>query len=313
MGKRVAVKVPATTANLGPGFDVLGMALKLHNTVILEETGDCRFAVEVLGEGAELLPRNTDNLAAKVVLRLFKKMSRSLQGWKLQLYNEIPLQRGLGSSAAAIVGGLLAANAVLGNPFSCDELLAEAIEIEGHPDNVAAAFLGGIVAVAEDKGKYFFTSFAPPKELMVYAVVPQFALSTEVARHALPELVPLRDAVFNLSRLALLITALKEAKWELLRVALNDRLHQPYRSRLIPGMEDAFKAAEDAGAYGAVLSGAGPTLIALGPPGLKIGDAMACALKAYGVEAIVKELEPISQGAYIIEGDFNVREAFEWV
>lgn len=310
MRKRAAVKVPATTANLGPGFDVLGMALKLYNTVILEKTDDFCLAVEVVGEGAKLLPQNTDNLVVKVISRLFQKMNCSLQGWKLRLYNEIPLQRGLGSSAAAIVGGLLAANAVLGNPFSPDELLAEAIEIEGHPDNVAAAFLGGIVAVAEDKGRYFYANFAPPEELMVYAVVPKFALSTEVARQALPDTVPLRDAVFNLGRLALLIAALREAKWDLLRIALRDRLHQPYRSGLIPGMEDAFKAAEDAGAYGAVLSGAGPTLIALGPPGLKIGDAMACALKAYGVEADVKELEPTSQGAYIIEGDFKCEGGF---
>lgn len=310
MVKRAAVKVPATTANLGPGFDVLGMALKLYNSVILEETEDICFEVEVFGEGTGSLPQNADNLVAKVISKLFQKKNCGLQGWKLRLYNEIPLQRGLGSSAAAIVGGLLAANAVLGNPFSPDELLAEAIEIEGHPDNVAAAFLGGVVAVAEDNGRYFYTNFAPPEGLMVYAVVPRFTLSTEVARQALPELVPMSDAVFNLGRLALLITALREADWDLLRVALRDRLHQPYRSGLIPGMEDAFRAAEEAGAYGAVLSGAGPTLIALGPPGLRIGDAMACALKTHGVEADVKELEPTSQGAYIIEGDFRSEGGF---
>lgn len=301
MGRRFAVKVPATAANLGPGFDVLAMALKLYNTVILEESEGCGFTVEVMGEGAGTLPQNSDNLVARAIASVFQKVDCCLHGWKLLLENEIPLQRGLGSSAAAIVGGLLAANAAVGHPFSRDELLVEAIAIEGHPDNVAAALLGGIVAVAEHNGSYYHINFAPPKELMVYAVIPNFTLSTKTARDALPELIPMEDAVFNLSRVALLVSGLKEGDWDLLKIALNDRLHQPYRARLIPGMEEAFKAAAEAGAYGAVLSGAGPTLIAFGPPGLKIGEAMASALRPYSIEADVKELEPTSQGAYIIE------------
>lgn len=301
MVRRVAVKVPATTANLGAGFDVLGMALNLYNTVVLEETEGCGFTVEVMGEGAGTLPQNSDNLVARAITSVFQKVDCCLHGWKLLLENEIPLQRGLGSSAAAIVGGLLAANFVIGNPFSRDEILVEASALEGHPDNVAAALLGGIVAVAEQEGKYYYTSFASPKGLMVYAVVPNFTLSTKAARDALPELIPMKDAVFNLSRVALLVSALKDGDWDLLKVALNDRLHQPYRSWLIPGMEDAFRAAAEAGAYGAALSGAGPTLIAFGPPGLNIGEAMASALRSYSIEADVKELEPTSQGAYIME------------
>jgi len=301
MGRRVAVRVPATTANLGPGFDALGMALKLYNTVELEETGGSGFQIEITGEGEDLLPRDEGNLVARAVDKLFHKVNYSLQGWKVRLENKIPLQRGLGSSASAIVGGLLAANAVAGSPFSQRELLAQAIEIEGHPDNVAAALLGGIVAVAEQDGNYFYTSFTPPKELVIYAVIPNFTLSTKAARSVLPQLVPMKDVVFNLGRVALLISILKEGNWDLLTVALKDRIHQPYRSRLIPGMTEAFEAAEQAGAYGAVLSGAGPTLIAFGPPGLEIGEAMGRVLRTYGIEAEARKLEPSLRGAYIIE------------
>ncbi len=301
MGRRVAVRVPATTANLGPGFDALGMALKLYNTVELEETGGSGFQIEITGEGEDLLPRGAGNLVARAIDKLFHKVNYSLQGWKVRLENKIPLQRGLGSSASAIVGGLLAANAVAGSPFSQRELLAQAIEIEGHPDNVAAALLGGIVAVAEQDGNYFYTNFTPPKELVIYAVIPNFTLSTKAARSVLPELVPMKDVVFNLGRVALLTSILKEGNWDLLTVALKDRIHQPYRSRLIPGMTEAFEAAEQAGAYGAVLSGAGPTLIAFGPPGLEIGEAMGRVLRTYGIEAEIRELEPSLQGAYIIK------------
>ncbi|HHW41962.1 MAG TPA: homoserine kinase [Syntrophomonadaceae bacterium] len=301
MGRRVAVRVPATTANLGPGFDALGMALKLYNTVELEETGGSGFHIEVTGEGEDLLPRDADNLVARTIEKVFRRVNSSLQGWRVRLDNKIPLQRGLGSSAAAIVGGLLAANAVAGSPFSREELLAQAIEIEGHPDNVAAALLGGIVAVAEQDGKYYYTNFTPPQELVIYAVIPNFTLSTKAARGVLPELVPMKDVVFNLGRVALLTSALKDGDWDLLTVALKDRIHQPYRSRLIPGMTEAFEAAEKAGAYGAVLSGAGPTLIAFGPPGLEIGEAMGRVLRAYGIETEIRKLEPTSQGAYIIE------------
>jgi len=299
--KRVVVEVPATTANLGPGFDVLGMALSLYNTVELEESFDSDFQIEIMGEGAGSLPQNSENLVFRTVKYFFQKVAYDCPGWKLRLTNHIPLSRGLGSSAAAIVGALVAANAIAGNPFSQEEILQEAVHLEGHPDNVAAALLGGVVAVLQESSSCFYTRFAPHEGLKVIAAVPDFELPTSKARSVLPEKVSLKDAVFNLGHLALLLSALRDGNWKLLSIAVRDQLHQPYRAFLIPGFEDVIDAAYSAGAYGAFLSGAGPTIVALAPPESLAGEAMARAFQRHGFNSKVLELEPSLAGARIVE------------
>jgi homoserine kinase len=300
MGKQVIVKVPASTANLGPGFDVLGMALNLYNTVVLEEMeSDCQI-IEVKGEGESLLPRDSSNLAARAVSSLLYSAGYSDHGFKLCLENQIPLASGLGSSAAAIVGGLVAANALAESPFSDQDILQMAVEIEGHPDNVTAALLGGVVVVIKDEESCIYSRLIPREGLGITAVIPDFSVSTAEARSVLPEYIPLQDAVYNLGRIALLVTALREGDWDLLRVALHDRLHQPYRCQLVPGLADVFAAALESGAYGAFLSGAGPTVVALTPPDCDAGRAIADVFQSKNITARVLQLEPCLTGSYIL-------------
>lgn len=299
MGKKAIVRVPATTANLGPGFDALGMSLNLYNTVELEETaGGCR--VEIEGEGIENLPRDTNNLVARAADSLFRRIGYRSNGLRIVLKNKIPLQSGLGSSAAAIVGGLVAANAIAGSPYSRRQILDQAIEIEGHPDNVAAALLGGVVIVVKDDDSFAFARLKTPGDIKITAVVPDFQLSTKHARSVLPESVPLQDAVYNLGRVALLVAALQEGNWDLLDVAMRDRLHQPYRCRLVPGLTDILERARKAGAYSVALSGAGPTVIAFSPLDCEVGEVICGGFRSQGIRARALHLEPEFKGAHIL-------------
>jgi homoserine kinase len=294
-------------ANLGSGFDAMGMALNLYNVVELEETG-AGYQIEVAGEGEQVLPRDKSNLVAQAINRLFEASSHPASGWRLHLSNNIPLQSGLGSSAAAIVGGLVAANAVAGYPLSLKQILSQAIALEGHPDNVAAALMGGVVVIVPEENAaadnasaapdYLYTCFKPPAGLVAYTVIPGFTLSTSLARHILPEQVSLKDAVFNLARAAMLAMALRDGDWDKLGTAMQDRIHQPYRAHLIEGLEEMLQAARLAGAYGAFLGGAGPSVVALGPPGSKAGEVMRKVFMAHGAEARVLELQPSPFGAY---------------
>lgn len=300
MKKRVVVKVPATTANLGPGFDSLGMALSLFNTIDLEAcTGsDCK--VDVVGEGANSLPHDNTNLVVRSMKVLFERAGYNPPAWRLRMHNRIPLARGLGSSAAAIVGGLVTANAYAGNPFTSEQLLTMAVEIEGHPDNVSAALLGGLVIIVKDGDGYIYKNFNVPRGLKAYAVIPGFQLATSVARSVLPKKIPMADVVFNIGRVALLATALRDGNWDLLAAGMQDKVHQPYRSDLIPGLTEAFVAAMKAGSYGAVTSGAGPTVIAFGPPDFPIGQVICEVFKAHGITAETWEMDPSPLGTHII-------------
>ena len=307
VGRKVIVRVPASVANLGSGFDAMGMALNLYNTVELEETG-AGYEIEMSGEGEQTLPRDQSNLVAQAINRLFEVTSQQISGWRLRLINNIPLQSGLGSSAAAIVGGLVAANAVAGYPLSLKQILSQAIALEGHPDNAAAALLGGVVVIvpgesctADNSGagpEYLYTCFKPPADLVAYTAIPGFTLSTSLARQILPEQISLKDAVFNLARAAMLAMALRDGDWDKLGIATQDRIHQPYRAHLIQGLEEMFQAARLAGAYGVFLGGAGPSVVALGPPGSKAGEVMRKVFMAHGAEARVLELQPSPFGAY---------------
>ncbi len=295
---KIKVSVPATTANLGPGFDCLGLALDLHNTVAVEST-DSGLHITVDGEGARRIPINTSNLVYRSIASLFEHVGEPLPGLSIHLSNAIPLMSGLGSSSAAIVGGLVAANALLGKPLTVDELLALAIEIEGHPDNVAPALLGGLIIVVNSGGRPIYRRIEPPA-LDVVVVVPEFRLATVEARAVLPDRVPLADAVFNLGRAALVVWGLSDADYELLASVMEDRLHQPYRTPLVPGLEDVFQAARRAGAAGVALSGAGPSVVAFAPDGhTAIAEAMRRVFAAYNLSARTLLLKTTTQGAQI--------------
>ncbi|MDX1687922.1 MAG: homoserine kinase [Candidatus Promineifilaceae bacterium] len=279
----VTVAVPATTANLGPGFDCLGLALGLYNRVTLREWDGLR--VTVKGEGAGVLPLDRSNPMVQAVCHLFDSVGYRPAGLWLEQENGIPVAAGLGSSAAAFLGGLLAANALIGKPLQREEILAMATRLEGHPDNVASALYGGLVLVIHDEGRLVLDKIATP-EMRVVVVLPDYALPTVQARAALPPQVPLADAVFNSGRLAMLIRALESGDYERLGAATEDRLHQPYRIPLIPGMADAFRAARAAGAAAATLSGAGPSIVAFAPENHEsIAEAIARAFAREGLES----------------------------
>jgi homoserine kinase len=298
---RVHVRVPATSANLGPGFDALGLALALYNDVHAEEADGVTVAVE--GEGAGRLPKGADNLVARGARLAYEAAGRSFEGIALRCVNRVPPARGLGSSAAAWVGGLVAGNHLTGGSLTRDDLLALAARAEGHPDNVAAALLGGLAVscVAAD-GRVTAVSLPVPDGLVWVALVPAISASTLEARTALPSVVPRADAVFNVQRVALLLAGLQARRPDALAAALDDRLHQPYRRTLFPWMDAVSEAARRAGALGCVLSGAGPALLAVVHDAVAadgVGYAMETALRASGVEGRAQVFAVDTAGATI--------------
>lgn len=267
----VSIRVPATTANLGPGFDCLGAALALYNQfqfTALSPVGEDMPSILRIGvEGAEAdrVQRDDRNLVYKAFCYFFRQRHQPVPAVAIDIHLGIPLSRGLGSSATAIVGGLLGANALAGSPLSQTKLLDFAIALEGHPDNVAPALLGGCQLSVRDEATQAWTlcpiNWAP--EIVPIVAIPDFELSTQAARSVLPQQCSYSDAIFNLSHLGLLIKGLETARGEWIQTALQDRLHQPYRLTLIPGFAEVYSAAMEAGAKGLVISGAGPTLLAL--------------------------------------------------
>lgn len=263
----VKVIVPATSANLGPGFDTLGVALEMYNVIEMAETGILDDVIEIEGHG-EALERPENNLVWQAAQRVFERLGYRPYGFWIREQIGIPVARGLGSSAAAIVGGLVGANALVermtGRPgLSTDELLQMAVEMEGHPDNVTPALVGGFTVACMEEGRPLYVRFDPPPQLKAVVAMPEVPLSTKKARGVLPGEIKLADAVYNVSRATLLVAALMSGKLELLSVATKDRLHQPYREALVPGLRAVLQAARDAGALGVALSGAGPSVIAL--------------------------------------------------
>ena len=243
LARRRVVRVPASSANLGPGFDVLAAALALHLELEVVETGS--FAVKTDLD----VPRDRDNL----VVRSFERL-RPADGFEFRISSEIPLSGGLGSSAAAVVAGLMAADHL----FELDEdLLARAAELEGHPDNVAAALQGGFVVCDGPRAH----RFEPPEGLEAVLVVPHETVMTEAARAALPRQVPMHDAVFNVAHASILMLGLATSDWDLIAAGLRDRLHQPHRARLYPKSAELLERAHALGALGATISGAGPTVL----------------------------------------------------
>lgn len=258
----VKIRVPATTGNMGSGFDCVGMALGLYNTIeIIEESSG--IAVEVSGEGTDLVPLDESNSCVVAARRVLDEVGYGISGLRFRLDHEIPVSRGLGSSGVAIVAGAFGANELTGGTLDVDALIRICSELEGHPDNVVPSLLGGLSISGPRYGTIVYKTHEMPAELSAVVAVPDFVLETRLAREALPESVPLADAVYNVCSVGLLVSALLTGDYTLLRAGTDDRLHQPYRASLVPGLEQVMDAALDAGSHSAAMSGAGPTVIAL--------------------------------------------------
>jgi len=296
------VRSPATTANLGPGFDCLGLALDLWNESRFSLEGN-GVAVSISGEGAEKLPHDETNLMAQCALRIWDEAGRARPvGLTIECDVHVPLASGLGSSSSAAVAGLLGANELLGRPFDRRRLLELAADIEGHPDNVAAALLGGLTIVMQTGEKLLTKKILVP-EVHVALAVPDIAFTTRSARAGLPEQVTMKDAVFNLQRTPLVVEALRTGDFELLGQVMEDRLHQANRMQLIPGGREAWVAAQKAGAAAIAVSGSGPSLIAfvsLATDALVVARAMTDAFGAAGVAARPLGLSASAVGATVI-------------
>ena len=300
--KRVTIRVPATTSNLGPGFDALGMALNLYNELTLElhdAPGDP--VIDIEGEGAQTLPRTRENMTLRAVNAVLA--GRASGRLALRCVNRIPLARGLGSSAAAVVAGVMAGNLILGKATLTDAQLIEyATTLEGHPDNAAPAILGGLVVCAKSQDTLHTLALKPHEALRAVVCIPDFELPTSKARAVLPHTYLRQDAVDNVARALILSSALEHGHWDRLPLAMEDRFHQPYRATLVKGLKAVIKAANGAG-LGACLSGAGPTMLALGPAGPaleKAAAAMRGAFKEAGVESRTLVLK-VSKGAHLVE------------
>jgi homoserine kinase len=292
----VHVRVPATSANLGPGFDVLGLALALHNDVAAEESDRVAVSVEGLGQGR--LPADRSNVIVEGIRLAFEAVGRPFRGAAVHSVNRIPPSRGLGSSAAAWVAGLTAGNALLGAPLDRDALLGIAARAEGHPDNVAAALLGGLTVSAALPDRVVAIRIPVPPAISWVVLVPEMESSTGEARAVLPPEVPRADAVFNLQRLGLLLAALTAGDLSRLADGMDDRLHQPYRQRLFPWLGRVARAAREAGALGCVLSGAGPSVLAAAIRDTeRIARGMEAALHAEGVAGTARGLSVDLDGA----------------
>lgn len=255
----IKLQIPATSANLGAGFDALGLALKYYNFVEMEESD----IIDIATLDNIDIPTDEKNLIYISAKDLFNVCGKKLGGLKIRQKNNIPMARGLGSSSACIVAGLVGANTLLGSPLTTDDIVDLAAQIEGHPDNTAPALLGGIVTAVFDGKKVHWVKQEVFTKLKFVAIIPDFELKTEKARACLPEQVSHKDAVYNLSRAALFSSSLLTGKFENLRTAVHDKLHQPYRMELIPHARDIFDIAYNHGAYASYISGAGPTIVAI--------------------------------------------------
>jgi homoserine kinase len=307
----VRVQVPATTANIGPGFDCLGAALTLYNhfqfTALSDFSVDGSPTLSITVDGLEAKRVQTDsrNLAYKAFCAFYEKVQRPIPSVHLNISLGVPLARGLGSSATAIVGGLVGANALAGNILSETQILDLAIAIEGHPDNVAPALLGGCQLAARNPSTQTWTlcpiQWSP--EIVPIVAIPNFELSTEAARAVLPQECSYADAIFNMAHLGLLIKGLETGQKQWIRDALHDRLHQPFRTALISGFAEVQTAALKAGAEGLVISGAGPTLLALSSADAApiVAAQMRSTWQHLGVTAQVSPLQLDMNGAVMIE------------
>lgn len=294
------VRVPASSANLGAGFDCLGLSLPLYTTVRVQPAATTE--VQPLGALLAGTPADESNYVYRCMADLAQELGQTLPPLRLEIESEIPLARGLGSSAAALLAGLLAANTVLGTPLSQAEVLHCASRLEGHPDNVAPALLGGIVVATFDGKEAQPLRISPPQSLGVTLLIPDFELSTSEARKVLPSAYSRADTVFTASHAALTVGALMAGRLDLLAEAMRDKLHQPYRAPLVPGLVQVLAGATAHGALGAALSGAGPTVLCLRDltqPSKPLHQFLQEVMAAQGLEGRVIDLPIETTGAQI--------------
>jgi homoserine kinase len=288
IGQAVVVDVPATTANLGPGFDCLGAALDLNNRFEMRciDGGPERFELIIEGSEGSHLRGGPDNLVYRAAQRVWREAGMDPVALEARVRLAVPPARGLGSSATAIVAGLMGANALADEPLSIEKLLELAIDIEGHPDNVVPSLLGGLCLTAKAASRRWRVVRCEWSQAVAAVVaIPDMRLSTSEARRALPRAVPVRDAVVNLGSLTLLLQGLRTGNGDLVADGMHDRLHEPYRWGLIHGGRDVHRACLEAGAWGCAISGAGPSLLALCPPGATeaVSEAMVRTWQSRGV------------------------------
>lgn len=307
---KVSVKVPATSANMGPGFDCFGIALSLYNTVTLEETvyPTNGLEINILGSQDEALstftvPTDKSNIVYKAVELLYNYTGQTPPALRINIQSNIPIAKGLGSSASVIVGGVLAANKLLGNPADEAALLSIANEIEGHPDNIAPAMLGGlVVSSVEDDSSIIYRKIEWPDSWKLIIGVPDYELATQISRSVLPETVAFADAVYNAKRSAMFVQALHTKDKELMKLALQDKLHQPYRARLVPGLNEIIEELKQTDAIGCVLSGAGPSILVIAENNC-VEEAKSKIKEVWegiGVKASIKSIAVDTKGAVIL-------------
>lgn len=311
---KVSVKVPATTANIGPGFDCIGMALPIYNVITIEETvlPGTGVDINVISDGISLddfmlenIPLDENSLVYKAVELLYNSIGQSPSELKITIKSGIPVSKGLGSSASVVVGALIAANELLGRPADDAALLSIACELEGHPDNITPAFVGGLVISSqEDDGSVVYRKLDWPEQWTITVCIPDFELSTDIARSVLPKEVPLKDAVFNAQRLGMFVQAVHSNDSELMKLALKDRLHQPFRMKLIQGFEEimtAFKHTDEV--LGCVISGAGSSILIISEKYdiEKINNKVKEIWSNLNIKCDIKSLNVESNGAQIVE------------
>nr|WP_290221917.1 homoserine kinase [Trichocoleus desertorum] len=306
----VTVTVPATTANIGPGFDCLGAALTVYNQFQfahlltgLEVGAEQRVQIIVEGLEADRVKTDESNLAYQAFAKLYEHLGQTPPPVQITIQLGVPLARGLGSSATAIVGGLVGANVLAGSPLSATEVMQLAIAMEGHPDNVVPALIGGCrLAATNPEGKWEICDIPWHSDIVPVVAIPNFELSTAEARRVLPTEYSRADAIFNTAHLGLLVRALETGNGKWLRAALQDRIHQPYRQTLIPGYAAVQDTAIAAGAHGLVISGAGPTLLALtnSQQAANVEAAIANAWVEQGITPLVKALQIDLRGAVTV-------------
>ncbi|XGV99328.1 MAG: homoserine kinase [Leptolyngbya sp. BL-A-14] len=297
-----SVTVPATTANLGPGFDCLGAALTLSNQFrfALLPPGSEKVVITAIGDEAAHVSTDASNLVYQAFVKVYEQLEQVPPPVSIEIQLGVPLSRGLGSSATAIVGGLVGANALAGSPLTVETLMELAIGIEGHPDNVVPALVGGCCLSATGIDRDWELCEIPwHSNVIPIVAIPAFELSTKLARQVLPTTYSRADAIFNVAHLGLLLRGLEAGNGDWLKAAMHDRIHQPYRQALIPGYETVQAAAIEAGAYGLVISGAGPTLLALADPQTAeaVKDAIATAWAQQNFAVQVHRLQIDQKGA----------------
>ena len=257
----VKVRIPATTANMGPGYDVLGMALNIYNDIAIEER---KGETLVYNNGVLSGDDYRENMIYTSLVKALDKYNYKYDGFRIGVTRcDIPMSRGLGSSSACIVGGIYAANELMGNVMSKDDIIDLATEIEGHPDNVVPAALGGMVASLTSDGKVVYSRVNVPQRLRFVTMIPSFQVSTAMARKVVPSSYSKEDVVFNISRVAMLINVMNNEELDKLRVCFGDRVHEPYRKTLIENADLIFEKAQEFGALGEFVSGSGSTLMAV--------------------------------------------------